>query len=146
MNIEYLKGKENVITDAHFRVSSLPITKQDAHQKDIIPVHRFTTEIPTDSTSVAELRKTTAEDTTSGLLLQIVMNGRPESRKDCHSLLLYYWTYREEISAENGLLLKGYRDIIPESFITELSRLSMGATLVFRRCSLGPKSQYSGQG
>ena len=63
MNIEYLKGKQNFIADALLRVSPLPITKQDEHQKDINPVHMPTTEIPADSTRVAEFRKTTAEDT-----------------------------------------------------------------------------------
>ena len=75
MNIKYLKGKKNVIADALSRVSPLPITKQNEHQKDIIPVHMFTIEIPADSTSVAEFRKATAEDKTSGLLMQAAMNG-----------------------------------------------------------------------
>ena len=74
----------------------------------------LTTEIAADSTNVVEFRKATAEDTASGLLMQAVMNGWPESRKDCHPLLLEYWTYREEISAENGLLFKGQRLIISE--------------------------------
>ena len=73
----------------------------------------LTTEIPTDSTSVALFRKATVEDTTSGCVMHAVMNGWPESRTDCHPLLLDYWTYRE-ISAENGLLFKGHRLIIPE--------------------------------
>ena len=98
MNIEYLKGKENVITVA---LSNLSITKQDQHQKDTISVHVLTTEIPADSISVAEFRKTTSEDTTSGPLIQAVMNGWPESRKDCHPLLVDYWTYREGISSAN---------------------------------------------
>ena len=114
VSIEYLKGKENVITEALSRVSYLPGTKQDEHQKDIIPVSMLTIELPIDSTSVEELRKATAEDTTSGLLMQAVMNGWPEPRKDCYPLLLDYWTYREEISVENGLLFKGHRLIIPE--------------------------------
>ena len=76
LNIEYLKGKENVIADALYRVSPLPNTKQDEHQKDIIPVNMLITEIPADSTSVAEFRKATVGDT-SGLLMQAVMNGWP---------------------------------------------------------------------
>ena len=40
--------------------------------------------------------------------MQAVMNGWSGSRKDCHLLLLDYCTYREDISAENGLLFKGH--------------------------------------
>ena len=108
----YLKAKENVITDALSRVSSLPIPQQDEHKNGIILVHILTAGFPMGFTSV-EFRKATAEDT-SGLLIQPVINGWPDSRKDCHPLLLDYWTYREEISAENGLLLKRHRFIIPE--------------------------------
>ena len=44
----------------------------------------------------------------------MVANGRPELKKDCHQLLEDYWTYGEEIRAENGLLFKGHRLILPE--------------------------------
>ena len=85
VNIEFLKRKENDITDALLRVSLLPVTNQDEHQ-DIIPVNMFTKEIPANSTSVVEFRKATAEDTASGLLMQAVMNGWLESRKGWHPL------------------------------------------------------------
>ena len=55
---------------------------------------------------IRDFRSATAEDTASSLLLQVVANGWPEVKKDCHPFLLDYWTYREEISAENGLLFK----------------------------------------
>ena len=87
--LSYCKGKDNVITDALSRVSPLAVTKQG---------------VSANSTSVAEFRKATAEDTTSGLLMSAVMNCWPESRKDCYPLLQDYWTYREEIIAKNALL------------------------------------------
>ena len=90
----------------HFTVSPLPIPKQDEHQKDIIPVHILTTEIPAESTSVSAFRKAMVEDTALGLLIKLVMNGCPESKRDCHPLLVDYWIYREEISANNALLFK----------------------------------------
>ena len=90
MTIEYLKGKENAIAEALSRVSPLPVTKQEGQKKDTIPVYMLTTELPADSSSVVEFEKATAKDTTSSLLMQAVMNGCPESRKDCHPLLLDY--------------------------------------------------------
>ena len=106
VNIVYLKGKESVNADAFSTVSHLPLSKQDEHLKDIIPIHMFTTEIPADSTSVAEIRKAIAEETTSCLFMHAVMNGWPEARKYSQPSLIDYWTYRKEISAENGLLFK----------------------------------------
>ena len=90
VNIEFLKREENVITKALFRVLPRLIMKQEEHQKDMIPVHMLTTEIPADSSRGAVFRKGTVEDTTSGLLMQVVMNGWPELRKDFHPLLIEY--------------------------------------------------------
>ena len=74
----------------------------------------LTEENPADSTRVGDFRRATAEDTISSLLMQVVANGWPELKKDCHPLLVDYWSYRKEISAENGLLFKGHRLILPE--------------------------------
>ena len=145
VNIEYLKGKENIIADVLSRDLSLPISKQDEHHKDIIPVHMLTTEIPADSTSVAEFRKAIPEDTTSGLLIQAVINGWPESKKDCHPLLVDYWTYREEISAHNGLLFKEHRLIVPEKFHNRNIQTIHEEHSSVEKMQLRAKSQHSGQ-
>ena len=113
VNIDYLKGKDNVVADALSRLSPQP-TKESEVEEDYIPVHMLTDEIPADSTRIEDFRCFTAEDTTSSLLMEVVSNGWPESKRDCHPLLADYWTYREEISAENGLLFKGHRLIVPK--------------------------------
>ena len=94
VNTEYLKGKDNVVADALSRVSPQPTPKEGEDEEDFIPVHVLTEEIPADSTRVGDFRRTTAEDTISGLLMQKVANGWPELNKDCHPLLVDYWKKR----------------------------------------------------
>ena len=113
ISIEYLKGKENVIADALSRVHPLP--NDEEPQEDIIPVHLLTEDVPADSTSMNSFRRETSKDTVSGLLMRAVAEGWPDSKKDCHPLITDYWNYRDEISAENGLLFKGHRLIVPET-------------------------------
>ena len=103
-----------VVADALSRVSPQPTPKEGEDEEDFTSVHMLTEEIPADSTRVGDFRRATAEDTISSLLMQVVANGWPELKKDCHPLLVDYWSYREEISPENGLLFKGHRLIVPE--------------------------------
>ncbi|PFX34396.1 Retrovirus-related Pol polyprotein from transposon 17.6 [Stylophora pistillata] len=83
VNIEYLIGKDNVVADALSRVSPQPKPKEGEDEEDFIPVHMLKEEIPADSTRVGDFRRATAEDTISGLLMQVVANGWPELKKDC---------------------------------------------------------------
>ena len=94
VNIEYLKGKDNVMADALSRVSPQAAPKEGEDEEDFIPVHMLTEEIPADSTRIGDFRNATAEDTTSSLLMQVVANGWPEVKKDFHPFLLDYWTYK----------------------------------------------------
>ena len=73
----------------------------------------LTQEIPADTASIADFWYATADNTTSGLLMLAVTNGWPDIRKDRQPLLMDYWMYREEISAEDGLLFQGHRLIVP---------------------------------
>ena len=135
VSIEYLKGKDNIVADALSRVSPQPIPKEGEEAEDFIPVHMLTEEIPADSTRVGDFRRATVEDTISGLLMRVVANGWPELKKDCHPLLVDYWSYREEISAENGLLFKGHRLIVPEKLRSRVLQLSTRVILALRRCN-----------
>ncbi len=114
IDVQYLLGRENVIADALSRVSPLPVPEEELGKREITPVHLLTEDIPADPTSMDNFRKATTEDTVSGLLMKAVTDGWPESRKDWNPLLTDYWNYRDEISAENGLLFKGDRLIIPQ--------------------------------
>ena len=70
----------------------------------------------------------------------MVANGWPELKKDCHPLLVDYWSYREEISAENGQLFKGYRIIVPQGceVCQMFSRSQQRETLLPNEVPQGP--------
>ena len=137
VNIEYLKGKDNIVADALSRVSPQPTPKEGEDEEDFTPVHMLTEEIPVDSTRVGDFRRATAEDTISSLLMQMVANGWPELKKDCHPLLVDYWSYREEISAENGLLFKGHRLIVPEKLRSRVLQTIHEGHFGFEKMQLG---------
>lgn len=71
------------MADALSRVCPQPADEEGKDEEDSIPVHLLREKIPAHSTRIADFRCARAEDTTSGLLIQVVAYGWPESTKDC---------------------------------------------------------------
>ena len=117
LNIEFLRRKENVIADALSRVCPL----QSTHPKtidsniDVIPVHHITQSMPASKTRLQELRLATQSDLTLSSLAQTIHEGWPQSKKNCPEQLLDFWSFRQEISEEDGLLYKSHGLIMPYS-------------------------------
>ena len=74
LNIEFLRGKENVIADALSRVCPLQSTNSKTIDSniDVIPVHHITQLAPVSKTRLQELRLTTQSDLTLSSLTKTV--------------------------------------------------------------------------
>ena len=94
LNIEFLRGKENVIADALSRVC--PLQSSDSKIKDsnidVISVHHIKQTVPVSKTRLQELRLATQSDPTLCSLTMNVHEGWPQSRKDCPEQLLDFWS------------------------------------------------------
>ena len=62
---------------------------------------------------LAELRQETARDPVLNQLATYVAAGFPSSANQMTSDTKHYWSFRDELSLEDGILLKGQRTIIP---------------------------------
>ena len=115
LNIEFLRGKENVIADALSRAcllqSSNPKTKDS--NIDVIPVHHITQTTSVSKTRLQKLRLATQSDQILSSLTKTIHEGLPQSKRDCPKQLLDFWNFRQEISKEDGLLYKNERLIMP---------------------------------
>ena len=99
-----LKRKENVIADALSRICSLQSNNSKVKDIDVIPVHHITQSAPVNKARLQELRLATQSDMTLCSLTKTVHEGWPQSKKDCPEQLLDFWSFRQEISEEDGLL------------------------------------------
>ena len=117
INIEFLHGKENVIADALSRVCPLQSNNSKLKESniDVIPVHHITQSAPISKIKQQELRLATQSDLTLCSLTKTVHEGWPQSKKDYPEQLLDFWSFRQEISEEDGLLYKNQRLIVPHS-------------------------------
>ena len=65
------------------------------------------------SDSLQQLREATHTDDTLAILKYTIHQGWQSSIKDLPSKIQPLWTFREELTIEDGLILKGTRIVIP---------------------------------
>ena len=109
MAVEYIKGETNFIADC---LSRAPVAK-DTIKLPILQVNQITAHARCTQDRIDRLRQSTAKDDTLALLKHTVQHGWPQTITKLPPELCPYWTFREEISIEDGILLKGERIIIP---------------------------------
>ena len=96
--LEYRPGKELVIADA---LSRLPNeenceTVEVDMQVDLVKFH---------SERLYNIRISTQQDPVLNELKEVILLGWPEKQKDLPTSLRSYWSYRDELSVENGVIL-----------------------------------------
>lgn len=67
-----------------------------------------------------KIRVETSKDFTLQTLMSVVLKGWPQDKVDVPSCITEYWSYRDEIATQNGLVFRGTRLIIPTSLRPEL--------------------------
>ena len=111
VHIEYLRGTENVIADALSHVGPLASESQDyttsLNNVEKIPVHQLTQIALASTVKLEELHEATTKDHQLQLLIRAVHKGWPQLFKDCSHSLWPYWSFRDEITYEDGILYKG---------------------------------------
>jgi hypothetical protein len=72
------------------------------------------------SEKIEKVKLATTSDQELMMLKMIVHEGWPTSIKEVTQVLKPYWCYRDEISIENGILMKGQRIITPSTLQVEI--------------------------
>ena len=108
MEVEYQPGKEIVLADTLSRLPS--VHNKETIDRDVrVYFVRFSDE------RIKELRNKTKDDQVLRTLSETIVTGWPKTIKELPTSIRSYWAFRDELSVEDGILLKGTRVIIPES-------------------------------
>ena len=118
-------------------------------QKDTIKlpklqVNQITQQLPVRNDSLQQLRLSTQTDDELAILKHTIMQGWPKSIKQVPPVLQPFWTFREELTVEDGLILKGTRIIIPNKQCKAILKLIHGGHLGLNKCKLRAKKQFTG--
>ena len=116
MKIEYKPGSEMLLADALLRC---PARYSQEIKLDLrVDYIAFT------SAWIETLTETTCEDPVLSMVYQLVQHGWPKERRKVPNVAKYYWDFRDKLSTDEGLLLKGLSLIIPavlrESYLQHL--------------------------
>ena len=107
VTIKYLPGKEMLLADG---LSRLPAPNNEHTELDVrISLVQFSTE------RLVNIRQITRTDNIMRALHETITQGWPDTMREIPKLLQPYWPFRDELSIEDGLIVKGTRVIIPEA-------------------------------
>ena len=91
------------------------------------------------SNSLQQIRIITQEDDELVLLRHTITHGWPSTIKDVPSVLQSYWTFREELMIEDGIILKGTRIVIPAKKHEAVLKLINEGHLDLNNCMIHAK-------
>ena len=124
--IRYKPGKEMLLADAMSRCPS--------HSSEEIKLDMRVDYIAFNKAWIAKLKEATWEDPILSTVYQLTQQGWPHQRRHTPRMARAYWDFRDELSLDNGLLLKGPRIVIPgclhEEYLQRLHQGHLSATKV----------------
>ena len=115
IKVSYKKGTSLLLADTLSR-APLPTTN-DSKQTNF---EVFRTDIDNhpenpriSSQTLADIKASTANDPTMCTLNKIIINGWPSQKSQLPKSLQPFWTYRDELTSQDGIIYKGQQVVIP---------------------------------
>ena len=115
IKVSYKKGTSLLLADTLSR-APLPTTN-DSKQTNF---EVFRTDIDNhpdnpriSSQTLADIKASTANDPTMYTLNKIIINGWPSQKSQLPKNLQPFWTYRDELTSQDGIIYKGQQVVIP---------------------------------
>ena len=132
ISIKYRPGKEMVLADSLSRLS--PIPDKEIHLEQSIYAVQFTHD------KLQQLKLESESDPEVTAIRNIIIDGWPDSAKQLPKNLREYWSCKDELSVEDGLVLKGERVLIPTTMRSYILRNIHAGHQGMEQCKLRAKT------
>ena len=96
---------------------------QDSIKLPKLSVYQITSQLNARSESLPQLCEASRADDTLAILKYTIQKGWPNSIKELPSEIQPFWTFWEEVTIEDGLILKGTRTVVPSMKQAEILKL-----------------------
>ena len=100
--VRYIKGENNQLADC---LSHLGCMKEKISLPNL-KINFTESHLHAKQDTMQEIHMKTRLDDELASLMHVIVNGWPETMKELAPALKSYWTFREEITVENGMALK----------------------------------------
>ena len=99
----------------------------------------MTNQLSARSDSLNEMRISTQEDDELALLKHTITHGWPSTITEVPSVIEAYWTFREELTIEDGIVMKGTQVVVPHKKCETTLKLIHEGHLGLGKCKLRAK-------
>lgn len=111
----------------------LPTTTRSPAEEKTERIHVVNFQ-PISETQLAEIQRETAADSVLQSLIQVLLQGLPDQKEALRTELHPYFTVRDELTAQDGILFKGLRCVIPTSLRPKIRERLHGAHTKVEGC------------
>ena len=133
--VRYIPRTTNQLADCLSHLGD----QKDTMKLPKLQVKQITKQLQARSDSLQQLRVATQADDELAILKHTIMQGWPKNIKQVPPELQPYWTFREELTIEDGLILKGTRTVIPNKQRQAIWKQLHEGHLGLNKCKLRAK-------
>ena len=133
--VRYIPGTTNQLADCLSQLGN----QKDAIKLPKLQVNQTTKQLLARSDSLQQLRVATQANDELAILKHTIMQEWPKNIKQVPPELQPYWTFREELTIEDGLILKGTRIVIPNKQQQAILKQLHEGHLGLNKCKLRAK-------
>ena len=102
----------------------------------LLEVDAITSTLPVSPAKLDEIRGYTSQDIVLSHLKDVIHQGWHEYPNECPPHLKEYWNFREDLSVEKGLILKGHRLLVPSNLRPQMLQIIHQGHLGAEKCNL----------